>query len=249
MNRISAIILSVLLTAAVTAPAAAARRHRGVVQSDALRTPIVLKGQWGIGGSASFGVWRADDLKSSVIDAGGLRNYNLSLRPSLHLALADNLVAGVTPFFSRRFTDISDGDIFLMDTALTAADYRLLSNGYGLSLFIRKYMMIGNSGRFSIYADGTAGYSGKVSKVTDVRGDDIPGTYSTSNSFSIGVDGGIAVKFTEFLTITAGVDVAGISINSDKQVHNQVKEGSRTYFDASYKLNPLALSVGTYFYF
>jgi len=243
------LILSYLALFCISAAVAFAERsNRGVVTISDPK-PFLSKGHAMLGGSALFSMQQADNFSFAVINALNSKSYNLRITPTFMIALKDDFAIGAVIIYKRSLFDIASAGIKFSDTSVDVKDYYLLDQEYGGGLFCRKYLGLGNRGRFAFFVDGVLSYTAGQGKIHNNQKGQVVGSYETSGTIGLNVNPGLAAKLTEHLALSAGIGLLGVNYSWVNQVHNQVSEGSRNGFSASYTFNLLALGVGAYYCF
>lgn len=243
------VILSVLLVCLCLFPARADRNDRGITSLQAKGEPFLRKGGWLLGGSATASGQTGDNYRLAVI--GGINNtgYNVSVKPTFLYAIRDDMAIGASAVYRRTSFDLASAGLEVMGASIDVEDYFSIGHNYGGAFLFRKYLTLGQQGRFALFVDAQMQLTGGQSKVTDRQNGSIKGTYQTSWDFSLGVNPGLSAYITNHLVMGASVGIFGLDYSRSKQIHNQVYDGSKGAFSGSYSLNLLALSVGIYYSF
>ncbi len=243
------VILSALLVCLCLVPARADRNDRGITSLQAQGEPFLRKGGWILGGSASASGQSGDKYRLAVI--GGINNtgYNVSVKPTFLYAIADDMAIGVSGVYRRASFDLSSAALEAMGASIDVEDYFNIGHNYGGAFIFRKYLTLGQQGRFALFVDAQMQLTGGQSKVTDRQNGSIKGTYQTSWDVSLGVNPGLSAYITNHLVMGASVGIFGIDYTHSKQIHNQVSDGTRGSFTGSYTLNLLSPSIGVYYSF
>ena len=228
--------------------AEAQKGTRGIVSLEGSPTPFAAKGSWIIGGSVSGNSGASDNYRIAVLGGIDSRNYGFSISPEVSYAIADDLSVGISGFYNRSFSNLASLNLETELFTLDIRDYEALRHNYGAYAFCRKYLTLGNSGRFALYVDAQIGMSAGQGKIRSLQDGAIIGSFHESYCISLGVNPGLAMSVTDRFAIKAGLGIAGISYSWEKQSHNQVASGSACAFGASYIVNPLTLSIGACLY-
>jgi len=247
MNK-NLIISCLALLCIGTVSANAERSSRGVVTISESK-PFLQKGHAMLGGSALFSMQQADNFSFAVLSNLNSKNYNLSVSPVFMVAVADDLAVGAVIIYKRTLFDIATAKIKLADTNADIKDYYALNQDYGGGIFCRKYLGLGSSGRFAFFVDGILSYTAGQGKIQNNQNGQVIGSYETSGTIGVNVNPGVAAHLTEHFALSAGIGLLGVNYSWVHQTHNQVTEGGRNGFSASYTFNLLALGVGAYYCF
>lgn len=244
-TRIALILLFCLLCI----PSFAGKKDRGIASMKSDSVYFARKGSFIIGGSATWTKYRGNDFEVAVIKDVNLDGYALNVKPTFMYCIKNDLAIGVCGVYKRTKVDIPSAELDIESLSMGMEDYFSISHKYGAGVFLRKYVPLGRTGRFSLYVDAVAEYTGGQAKLTNWRKDQTVGTYQTSNAVGIGVNPGLSAFITEHFIIGAGLGIFGVDFNWVDQTHNQVDTGSRNGFSASFNLNLLSLSISAYYCF
>lgn len=223
--------------------------ERGVVSLKPSSVPFMSKGSMLVGGSASGSGHLSDRFGISVVNGINSDGYKFSIKPEFSYAIMDDLCLGVSLLYDRGLFNLASAGLSVESVSINVKDYNSLKQNMGAALFCRKYLPIGKSGRVAIYVDGSLGMSFGQSKLTDRQGLGVVGTFQQSYDVTLGVNPGLAAFLTKHFVLSAGVGIAGVGFSWTDQVHNQVSDGRRSAFSASYTVNLLSLAVGAYYCF
>lgn len=228
---------------------------RGIGMSN---TVFVPKGTVGSGVNFSY---NTIDLGNAVDDAGysmlfdligGLKGsmYTFGLAPHLSYFVADNLSFGARFDYDRSSLELGNAALSLgEDMSFGISDYNMLKHMFSGSITMRYYMSIANSKRFAIFAElrATGGYG--ESKLWRVDGDDKFGTYQLTYKGALTCVPGICVFAQDNVAVEVAIGILGINFNRTEQIRNQVEHSVMQTSGANFRINPLAIEIGTSFYF
>lgn len=243
------VILTALLLCLCLYPAQADKGDRGITSLQAKGEPFLRKDGWILGGSASVSGHSSEDYRLAIIGGINTIGYNVSVKPTFLYAIADDMAIGASAVYRRTSFDMASAGLEVMGASINVEDYISLSHNYGGAFLFRKYLTLGQQGRFAIFIDAQLQLTGGQSKLTDRQNGAVVGTYQTSWDVSLGVNPGLAAYITNHLVLGASVGIFGIDYTWSRQTHNQVSQGSKGAFTGSYALNLLALSLGVYYSF
>lgn len=257
MKRIFAIISIALLASGSLAASEneeAKAFDRGVGK---MNTVFIPKGY--VGGGLTFS-YRTYDMGKATDDVGysmlfsllsGIEGdmYTLGLAPSVSYFVADNFSVGARFAYDRTTLNVGNMGLSLGDLAsISINDYHMLQNGYAGALTARYYMPIANSKRIAMFGElRLAGEYGQsvAYKVADGRNQ---GTYQDIYGAGINIVPGLCVFATDEVCVEVAVGVLGINYQYVKQQTNLVNESVMHQSNASFKINPLSISLGMSFY-
>lgn len=196
----------------------------------------------------------ADDSGYSMLFdlIGGLKAelYTFGLAPHLSYFVADNLSVGARFDYDRTSVGLGNAALSLGDDmSFGISDYHLLKHMFSGSLTMRYYMAIAGSKRFAIFAElrATGGYG--ESKMWKVDGEDKFGTYQLTYKGALTCVPGICVFAHDNVAVEVAIGILGINYTRTEQIRNQVEYSSMERSGANFRINPLAIEIGTSFYF
>lgn len=211
---------------------------------------MVSKGQWMIGGSASYSMHKCDNFHFLIINDINSDGYHVSLSPVVSYAIRNNMSLGVRLMYSRGYLNMDSASLNISDISIDVKDYSVLSQKFSGMFIMRNYIPIGRSRRLSILAEiqlfGTRGY-GKVIDGHDSSA--VLGDYEKSYSAGISVCPGLIGFITDHLAFQVTVGMVGVQFNKTYQLQNQVYEGERNTAAFSFQINLLNMGVGLCYYF
>lgn len=260
MKRIVAI--SLLMLAVVSSWAGSRTKgepvepfDRGIGMSN---TVFVPKGTVGTGINFSYntvdlGKEAGDSGYSMLFDLiGGLNGslYTFGLAPHLSYFVADNLSIGTRFDYDRSSVDLGNAALSLGDDmSFGISDYHMLKHMFSGSLTMRYYMAIANSKRFAIFAEIRATGAYGESKMWKVDGENNFGSYQLTYKGALTFVPGICVFAHDNVAVEVAVGILGINYTRNEQIRNQVEHSTMQTSGANFRINPLAIEIGTSFYF
>ncbi len=239
----------VTLLCASLIPASADRNDRGIVSLKNDRTPFINQGSWIMGGSLSGSTYGISDYGLSVFQGIGGDGYNISVKPGIMYTIKDDVAIGVTGIYDRTLMEIESAGVNIGDISLNIKDYYSLGHHFGGAFVYRRYLPLGQTGRFTIFVDGALQVTFGQNKISNYEGSEIIGTYQSTSKIALCMNPGLEMYVTPHIVLSAGVGIVGIGYSWAKQVHNQIATGTRNGFNSSYMLNLFNLSLGVYYCF
>lgn len=224
------------------------RNDRGVASLNPDH-PHLAKGENQVGGIASFSMHGNDNYAFFVTDGVTSNGYSFKVEPYYLYAFADDFAAGISVYYNRSMLDVAKAGIAVKDIAFSVEDLYSIGDKWGASIFARKYLVLGHTGRFAFYVDMGLDFNLSHSKLSNRQDGQIIGTYQQDLYAGLFVKPGISFYLTDCFSMQAGIGLVKLGINNTKQVHNQVAEGSRNGFTGYYMVDLLALNVGFTFSF
>lgn len=222
-----------------------------------MNTVFIPKGYIGAGLNFSY---RTYDMGKAANDVGysmlfsllsGLEGdmYTLGVAPSISFFVADNFSIGARFDYDKTSLNVGNLGLSLGDLAsISIQDYHMMRNAYTGALTGRYYMPIANSKRIAMFGElrlnGSYGQS-VAYKVVDGRN---LGTYQDIYGAGINIVPGLCVFATNEVAVEVAVGVLGINYQYVRQETNLVDESIMQQSNASFKINPLSISLGLSFY-
>ncbi len=238
-------LVSVLLC--LVAPEAGAQRYdRGY---DTAHQPVFApKGTFMAGGNARFTYHSMENYKFLIADGINSNGYTVSATPTFLYMVKDNIGIGASLSYKRTLIDLKSANLSLSELNMDFEDYYRLSQSFGAAAAFRPYIPLGDSGRFSMFAQVNLGLSlGKVKNTALVSGE-TKGTYTGQYKIYAGVNPGITALLTNHIAMEVCVGVLGFSYGWTDQTHNQVTGGSSSNSNASFSLNLASIAIGLAYY-
>lgn len=243
------LILASLLLCLCVYPARADRNDRGIASLDAKSEPFLSEGGWMAGGAASISSHSNENYRVAILGGINSDGYGLRVKPSVIYGLADDLALGVSAVYKRDGMNLNSAELEMAGVSLDVEKYISLKHHYGGAFFLRKYLTLGNQGRFALFADASVQLTGGQARLTDRQSGSVVGTWQQSWDVSFGVNPGLAAYVSDHLVLGASVGIFNIDYRWTRQVHNQVYHGNSGAFTGSYAINLMDLSVGLYYSF
>lgn len=223
------------------------RAQRGLVSPNNTFMP---KGQWLIGGYASYSTHTNDNYTFVVFENIASDGYTFKVSPMVGYAVRDNMALGLRFIYGRTLLKVTDGELNLGDeesgTHITADYYYSLKHAYSVAAVWRQYIPLGSNKRFALFNEmslSVGGHQSKFAADTPLRG-----TYETGYDVSLGVSPGLIAFATNTLAVEINVGVMGISYNSSHQVQNRVATADIRSSYMNFKINLLSIGLGVSFY-
>ena len=228
---------------------------RGIGMSDAVFVP---KGTVATGVNFSYNTLdmgnAADDSGYSMLFdlIGGLdaELYTFGLAPHLSYFVADNISVGARFDYDRTSVGLGNAALSLgEDMSFGISDYNMLKHMFSGSLTMRYYMSIAGSKRFAIFAELRATGAYGQSKMWKVEGEDKFGSYQLTYKGALTCVPGICVFAHDNVAVEVAIGILGINYTRTEQIRNQVEHSTMETNGANFRINPLAIEIGTSFYF
>ena len=214
-------------------------------------------GSLGIGLSAAYSNNTVGDaaegytvLPSHVADIRGGWN-SFGLHPYLEYFLGDNWSIGVRFDYTKNLFNLDNAALSLNnDLSLTISGYNYQRQSYMGAVAMRYYVPFLGSRIFGWFVEG--GLSGGVVKCKNYTLEEDGakhGTYQDNVRVALGLNPGICFFVAENFDFEVQVGLIDFSFNKVIQTENQVKESGAWRFNASEKIDLLAIRFGVHVYF
>lgn len=225
----------------------AKRLGRGLVNTG---TVFVPKGQWLIGGYASYSTHRNNDYNFVVVEDINSDGYVFKVSPMIGYAVKNNMALGARFIYGRTLLKVDGGQLSLGDeesgTNIVADYYYSLKHNYSVAFVWRQYIPLGQNKRFAIFNEMSLSGGGHQSKFA--ANEPIRGTYETGYEFSLGVSPGLIAFVNNTMAVEINVGVMGLSYKHTHQIHNQVATADIDTSYMNFSINLLSVGLGISFY-
>lgn len=202
------------------------------------------------GGTIGYTSLNSSDFQFLILNDIGGDAYLLNAKVMVGYAFRDDVAAGLSFDYSRTYAKIDNIDLSLgEDLSFGIKDFSSIQHIYTGTAFLRTYINIGNSKRFGMFNDVKISFGGGQGKIVNGQGEELSGTYQKISKVGLLLSPGISVFATDFMTVEASIGILGVNYTRTEQVSNQVSTGAFESFNASFKLNILAINLGLAFYF
>lgn len=223
------------------------RLNRGLVVLD---NPVVPKGQWIVGTTASYSTHVNDNYSLALIDGIYSDGYTVKTSPVVAYAFRENMAAGVRFEYGRSLLRIDSAllSVGSGDDAveISLQDYYSLQHSFSFMAIFRQYIPLGGAKRFALFAETRLEGGGSQSKYAFDQ--PVSGTFARSYSVGLGVVPGIVAFATDNVAFEISVAMMGVGYSHTEQVHNQVYLGEFDSSNVNFKINLLSVGLGVAFY-
>lgn len=226
----------------------AERSDRGLTSHNNV---FVAKGQWAVGGSASYSAHVNDNYNLLVVENIESMGYNFDVSGMFVYAYANNSAIGARVIYDRDLLKIENSDLSFGDessggVSLSMDDCYLLKHSYSLMAILRQYIPLGRNKRFALYNEIQFEGGGSQSKYS--YDSPVQGTYSTSWEYGLNFSPGVVAFITNRVAFEINVGAMGMAFTQTKQLHNQVESGESRSSLFNFKVNILSLGFGITYY-
>ena len=244
MAKLKMIIAAAALLLLIPVAANGQKFDRGIQSS-----LFVPKGQWLVGGNASYSDYGLDDFQFLVLDDVNVNGYTLNVSPFLGYFVKNNMAVGVRFGYKRTKVDADHISIDLgEDLSFEIKEYYNLQHIYYGTAMMRNYIALGDSKRFGLFNEVRFTLGGGQGKALSGSGETVKGTYQDIFEFQLGLAPGLAAFISNNVAVEVSVGVLGFNYKTIKQVTNQVYEGSYKKNAANFKIDLFSISLGMAFY-
>lgn len=228
---------------------AEAKKHKTFDRG--IKTSVFMpKGAKVAGVSFNYFKLDMDDFDFLILDGIDAKGYTFSISPHFAYTVKNDIAIGAKGSFRRSYANIGNIDVSLGDDMSFEMDHwRMMSNSFRGSVFLRTYMSLFGSKVVGFYNDVELSYSYGRSKTLNHTGDDLDGAFQVNHGLRIGARPGLAVFVRNNLAVDVNLDVAGLSFNWKEQTRNQVEKGTYFKSSANFQLNILSVGIGITSYF
>lgn len=223
------------------------RNNRGLSN---MKTHIVPKGQWVVGGSLTYSTHTNSNYTFLVIEDIDSKGYSVKVSPLVGYSLTPNSIIGVRGMYSRSHLTLDSASLHLGegDAALNfGVDFfYMLKHSYNAAAIWRQYIPLGYNKRIALFAEFQLAVGGSQSKFAE--GSPIRGTYAKGFDISLGANPGVVAFITNNMALELNIGVLGLGYSHTRQVHNQISVGETSSSLMNFKVNILSIGLGLAFY-
>ena len=164
-------------------------------------------------------------------------------------ALKDNMALGGRFKYGRTLVRMDETQLNLDDeNQFDINNIYQLKHSYSAMAIFRNYIPLGDSKRFALFSEYTAGSWRKSVKGCQRRRRGTDGTYSKSTDLGFGVAPGLVAFINNYTAVEVSVGVLGVNFGKKRQVTNQVETGEQSSTSANFKINIFSIGLGIAFY-
>ena len=210
---------------------------------------FVPKGQWIVGSNVSYSEHTENNYDFLVVEKLNSDGYQFKVSPMFAYALKDNMALGGRFNYSRTLVRMDETEINLDDeNQFDVKNIYQLKHSYSAMAIFRNYIPLGDSKRFALFSETQLEVGGSQSKVSNGRGEELTGTYSTSVDMGLGVSPGLVAFINNYTAVEVSIGVLGVNLSKKRQTTNQVETGEQSSTSANFKINIFSIGLGIAFY-
>ena len=219
------------------------RQNRGISN---LKNEFVPKGQWVFGGSVSYSTHSNNNYTFLIVEEIQSNGYQFKISPLVGYAYSRNSLVGVRFGYSRGLTELDNASLSI--TSLDNSYLYSLKHSYNVEALWRKYIPLGQSKRFALFAEVALALGGSQSRLASGPQQNLSATYATSFDVALGVNPGISAFLTNNMAIEVNIGVFGFNSSSLNQTTNNVIVGKTSSSQMNFKVNIFSIGLGASFY-
>lgn len=210
---------------------------------------FVPKGQWITGVSVSYSEHTEKDYQFLIIDKFNSDGYNFKFSPLVSYAIRDNMTLGGRFSYGRTLTKFDGLSLGLGDDlSFNLDDTYQLKHSYSVMGIMRNYINLGTSKRFALFAETQLKFGESRTKLVTSDGNELTGTFTTSNDIGIGVVPGIVAFVNNYTAVEVSVGVLGVDFSRTKHTTDQLYTGEQSSSVANFRINLFSVGLGIAFY-
>lgn len=207
---------------------------------------FVPKGQWAFGLTASYGEFSTDDLEMlSIITDLDFKVKAYSIRPSISYFFKNNQSIGLKFNYIRTMADLQHLSVdFDEDLSFSISNISYYSQSYSASVFYRNYVGLGTEKRFAIFNEVDLTLGSGTSRFKRYYNEELRDTRTNVTSASLNFSPGVCVFIMDNVSFNVSFGVFGLNFNREKQITNEIEEGTRFSSGANFKFNIFNINFG-----
>lgn len=229
-----------------TVPLVLQERNFGRYDRGLFNYLFMPKGQWMAGLTASYADFDASDVQ--ILDA--LKDFDFkgeiySVKPYIAYVFSNNNTVGLK--FTYTHADATLGSLSVDlgdDLSFSIRDVYYSSQSYGASVFYRHYIGLNRSKRFGIFNEIDLGFSSGASEFRRTISDVEHVTRGTTTSANLNFSPGVTVFVMDYISFNVSFGVFGLHMTHEKQVTDDVEDGSRFTSGANFRFNIFNINFG-----
>ncbi|MDE5572850.1 MAG: hypothetical protein K2H32_04565 [Muribaculaceae bacterium] len=207
---------------------------------------IIPKGQWAFGLTASYGEFSTDDLEMlSIITDLDFKVKAYSLRPSISYFFRNNQSIGLKFNYVRTMADLQHLSVDIdEDLSFSISNISYYSQSYSASVFYRNYVGLGASKRFAIFNEVDLTLGSGISRFKRYYNEELKDTRTNVTTGALNFSPGVCVFIMDNVSFNVSFGVFGLNFNREKQITNEVEEGTRFSSGANFRFNIFNINFG-----
>ncbi|MDE6225649.1 MAG: hypothetical protein K2M25_05875, partial [Muribaculaceae bacterium] len=118
------------------------------------------------------------------------------------------------------------------------------SQSYSASVFYRNYVGLGTEKRFAIFNEVDLTLGSGTSRFKRYYNEELRDTRTNVTSASLNFSPGVCVFIMDNVSFNVSFGVFGLNFNREKQITNEIEEGTRFSSGANFKFNIFNINFG-----
>ena len=202
-----------------------------------------------VGGSFKYSQHINKNYNLLLLNNINSTGFDISVNPKMLYMFRNNMGIGFEVAYDRGMLDVISADMSMSAISMKAEYCYQINHKYSAHGVCRAYIPFADAKRIAMFADLLFGGSFKQGKSFNESGDYADGSYVTAMALEMAVDPGIIVFLTERFAFEMSMGIFGVSYSWNKQIHNQIDDGSSRLLSTGFMVNLLSLGVGLSYYF
>lgn len=229
-----------------TVPAVMHDRNYGRYDRGLFNWLFFPKGKWAFGLTANYGQISTDNLQLlDVITDIDLKGKIYSLNPSVSYFFGHNSSIGLKVSYSRGEADLNSFNVDIDDDMnFNLHDISYINQTFAMGPSYRYYVGLDRGGRFGVFNEVDLMFQTGYSKFRRPINDKIRETNTTITQASLNFNPGVVVFIQQNVAFNVSFGVFGLKVRSEKQLTDDVYEGSRLTSGANFRFNIFNLAFG-----
>ncbi|MCI9607104.1 MAG: hypothetical protein HFJ94_02865 [Muribaculaceae bacterium] len=207
---------------------------------------FIPKGQWTFGLMASYGELSTDDTQLlNVITNLDFKGKMYSIKPSFGYFIGNNQSIGLKFNYTRGEATLGSLGVDIdEDLNFSLKDVSYYSNSYSVGVFYRTYVGLSTMKRFGVFNDVDLSFGSGSARFKRYYDGELRDTRTNTTSVSLNFSPGLCVFIMDNVSFNVSFGVFGVNIKHEKQLTNNVLDGSRTSSGANFKFNLFNINFG-----
>ncbi|ROT08218.1 hypothetical protein EEL49_06540 [Muribaculaceae bacterium Isolate-104 (HZI)] len=207
---------------------------------------FIPKGQWMFGLMASYGEFNTEDAQLlNAITNFDFKGKMFSIKPSFGYFIGNNQSIGLKFNYTRGEASLGSLSVDIdEDINFSLKDVSYFSNSYSIGVFYRTYVGLSTMKRFGVFNDIDLSFGSGSSRFKRYYGGELRDTRTNVTSVALNFSPGLCVFIMDNVSFNVSFGVFGVSLRHEKQLTDNVVEGSRTSSGANFKFNLFNINFG-----
>lgn len=147
--------------------------------------------------------------------------------------------------YIRTIADLEHLSVdFDEDLSFSISNISYYSQSYSASVFYRNYVGLGTMKRFAIFNEVDLTFGSGSSRFKRYYNEELRDTRTNTTLASLNFSPGVCVFIMDNVSFNVSFGVFGLSMKHEKQITNEVEEGSRFTSGANFRFNIFNINFG-----